>query len=1137
MQKTAIGSRFRLLMRGTTIKTLLFMKLTVLLLTISIFSAQASGVAQSITLSGRELSLKQVFSAIEKQTGYVLFSKRDQLIDTKPISLSVHEIALTDFLDLVLKDQPFKYSIKGKTIFLSRKSPVVSSDQPASSSPSPPAVEEKASPITGTVRGPDSQPLGGVTVVVKGTKHGVVTDANGRFTLAANIGDVLEISSIGFETQSYPIKNASSALTIVLKHSDNKLDETAVIGYGTTTKRLATGSVGTITSKDIENQPVTNVLQALEGRIPGLLISQTSGQPGAGVTVNIRATGSLLSGTYPLYIVDGVPFVSEPLYTAGGNTTRNMTPSYGNSPLNMMNPSDIESISVLKDADATAIYGSRGANGVILITTKRGKVGKTGLEVNVSTGVSAVPELHRVKTMSLSQYLQVRRTAFANAGVTPTATNAPDLLVWDTTKATDWQKVLFGGTAHTTDASVSISGGTAQTNFLLSGTYHKEGQVIPGDYDYQRGAFHLAVNHQSMDHKLGVNVSVNYGLDQNNSSARPFQTVDLGGVAYSAAPDMPLYDSTGKNLYWFNSSLLPYTNPLSYTYVRYTANTNNLVSNITLRYSPLPGLNLKVSSSYNRAMLYQQNLNYTKSYSPYSGTKPSSYSQENYATSWNFEPQADYTRSIGQGRMNLLVGGTLQGSTYNQPYYIYAGNFTSDYLLTNFTSGGNYYLLSFNSAYKYSSLFGRFNYNWKDKYILNASYREDASSKFAPDKRTGGFWSVGGAWIFSAEPFVKDNLPWMSFGKFRSSYGKTGNDQISNYQFYDTYTTSGNAYDGTVALYPTLAPNPTLTWEINKKFEVAMDLGFFKDRIAVSAAWFTSRTPNPLVSYPLANLSGFSYYTANMRATIQSRGPEFELNTQNIKSKDFSWNTSFNISFPQNKLVSFPDILRTSYISTRIVGESLSSIHLYKYTGISPTTSLPTFLDGNKDGISNYPQSGLAAYGQGDYVTVGKSDPAFFGGFSNTFRYKDFQLDVFVQFVGKKMVPGIDNSQYTTYPTPGYNPVNLSADYYKLFQQTNGKVATTQFNFTAGSPYLAQYMYAQSSATISNAAYARLKNLSFSYTIPSDWRKRMKMSSCIIYARAQNLFTVTKFTGYDPESASSNIPPFRTVTFGIKCSF
>ncbi len=1150
MQKTAIGSRFSMpgqfvvglfrqlqksrLLPGSRTKTLLFMKLTVLLLLISIFSANASGLAQNITLSGKELSLKQVFTAVETQTGYVFFSKKDQMMGTKPVTIAVHNLALTEFLDLVLKDQPFQYAIRGKTIFLSRKPSTAPSTAPASA----PAVQEpKAPPVTGIVRNQDGQTMIGVTISIKGGKHGVTTDANGRFTLEAAVGDVLEISCVGYEKQSLTIKEAGASLTIQLKRSDSRLDETVIIGYGTTTKRLSTGDVSTVTSKDIEKQPVTNVIEALEGRIPGVLISQTSGQPGSGVTVNIRATGSLLSGTAPLYIVDGVPFTSEPLYTAGGNTVGTLSPSYGNSPLNMLNPSDIESISVLKDADATAIFGSRGANGVILITTKKGKAGKTVLEINASTGVSTVPDLHRAKMMTLPEYLTVRRTAFANAGATPTATTAPDLITWDTTKSTDWQKLLFGGTAHTTDASVSLSGGTAQTNFLLSGTYHREGQVIPGSYDYQRGAFYLTMGHQSLDHRLAINVAVNYSLDRNNSSARPFQTVDLGGVANTTAPDMPLYDSTGKNLYWFNSSALGYTNPLSYTFVRYTANTNNLVGNISVRYTLFPGLNLKASSSYNRAMIYQQNLNYSKSINPYSGTLPSSYFQENYTSSWNFEPQAEYTHDISKGRLTALVGSTLQGSTYDQPYYIFASKFSSDLLLTNYTSAGAYSLASFNSAYKYSSLFGRLNYSWDNKYIFNGSYRLDASSKFAMNKREGSFWAIGGAWIFSEESLLKDNLSWLSFGKLRASYGKTGNDQIGNYQFYDTYSASTYTYDGVTGIYPTLAPNPELTWEVNKKLEGAIDLGFLKDRIAISAAWFINKTNNPLVSYPLANLSGFSSYTANMKATIQSWGPEFEVNTRNISTRSFSWRSSFNISFPQNKLARFADITRTGYISTRIVGESLSSIHLYKYTGISATTSLPTFLDANKDGISNYPETGLGVYGKGDYVTVGKSDPDFFGGFSNTFQYKGFQLDVFVQFVGKKMVPGLQNTLYTSSSEPGYLPVNLPKGYYDLFQKTNGKIATTKYDFSAGSAYMAGYMYSQSSATISNASYTRLKNVSLSYTMPSAWTKKMQMTNCILYARAQNLFTATHFNGYDPESAASNIPPFRTVVFGIKCSF
>lgn len=1117
------------------------MKLVTLFLFGGFLSVSAATYSQTITFKGENLSMERVLGIIRNQSGYEVTADKSLLRQCKPVTVNVRDMPLEPFIAKILDGQPLTYHIEDRTIILSRKERGV--DTPLEA-PLPREITAQQSVISGQILDADGQPLIGATINVKGTSLATQSGPNGRFTIEASSGQVLVISYIGYQereiaiTPSLITSSERRPVAINLTLSENTLEDVVVnAGYYSVRQRDATGSISQIDAKTIEKQPVTNPLHALQGRIPGVMISQTSGQPGAGVSVNIRATGSLLSGTDPLYIVDGVPFVSEPLYTAGGNTTRNLQPAYGNSPLNMMNPFDIESISVLKDADATAIYGSRGANGVILITTKRGKVGKTGIDVNVSTGISSVPDLHRVKSMTLSQYLEVRRTAFANAGVTPNETNAPDLLTWDTTKTTDWQDLLFGGTAQATDASLSISGGTAQTNFLLSGTYHKEGQVIPGDYDYQRGALNLAVNHQSIDSRFGVNVSVNYGVDENNSAARPFQTVDLGGVAYSTAPNMPLYDDTGENLYWFNSSLLPYINPLSYTFVRYTANTNNLVGNISLHYNPLPGLNLKASSSYNRSMLYQQNLNYTKSLSPYGGSRPSSYFQENYTSSWNFEPQAEYIRDISQGRMTLLAGATFQGSTYNQPYYIYAGDFTSDYLLTNFTSGGNYYLLSFNSAYKYNSFFGRFNYNWKERYILNATYRLDASSKFAVGKRTGSFYALGAAWIFSSEPFVQNHLPWISFGKLRSSYGRTGNDQIGNYQFYDTYTTSSYAYDDIVGLVPTLAPNPELTWEVNRKFEAAIDLGFLKDRIALSAAWFINRTPNPLVSYPLANLSGFSSYTANMNATIQSSGPEFELHTQNIKNRNFSWNSSFNISFPQNKLAAFPDIERTSYINSRIVGESLSAVRLFQYTGIDPETSLPAFLDANGDGVSNYPQTGLAAYGLGDYVTVGNRDPDFFGGFNNAFQYKGFQLDVFIQFVGRRMVPGIENSQFTTYPFPGYNPVNLSSGYYDLFEQTDGKIATTQFAFSPGSPYIAGYMYARSSATISNAAYARLKNVSLSYTLPADWVKRAKMSNCIVFARAQNLFTVTNFNGYDPESAASNIPPFRTIVFGGKFSF
>lgn len=1123
------------------------MKLIALFLFGGFLSLSATTYSQTITLTGENLSIERVLGAIRNQSGYEVTAEKSLLRQCKPVTVDATGMPLKQFVARILEGQPLTYHIEGRTIILSKKPQSVGVIPEEARRPLRVETVAQQSAISGQVLDADGEPLEGAIIKIKGTSRVTKSGLNGRFTIEVGVGQALVISHIGYQEREMAITSAiitaseRRPIAINLVLSENILEDVVVnAGYFSVRQREATGSISQIDAATIEKQPVTNVLQALQGRIPGVMISQNSGQPGAGISVNIRATGSLLSGTDPLYVINGVPFVSEPLYASGGNTVGSLRPSYGNSPMNMLNPSDIESISVLKDAEATALFGSRGANGVILITTKKKTVGRTGFEVNLSQGISTVAELNRAKTMTLEQYLEVRRTAFANAGVTPTATNAPDLVTWDTTQVTDWKGLLFGGTANTTDASLSISGGTEHTNFLISGTYHKEGQVIPGEYDYQRGSIYMTVGHESTDRKFGINASVNYGIDENNSSARPFQTVDLGGVAISTAPHMPLYDSTGEDLYWFNSSALGYTNPLSYTYVRYTANTNNLVGNLTLRYTPLPGLNLKASSSYNRAMLYQQNLNYSKSRNPFTGTgaNPSSYFQENYTTSWNFEPQAEYSREISEGRISLMAGATFQGSSYNQPYYIFASNFSSDLLLTNYASAATYELDSFNSDYKYNSFFSRLHYSWNSRYILNANYRLDASSKFAIDKRTGSFWSVSGAWIFSSEPFVQDHLPWMSFGKLRSSYGRTGNDQIGNYRFYDTYSTSAYSYDGVTGIYPTLAPNTELRWEVNRKFEAAIDLGFFKDRIALSAAWFINRTPNPLVQYPLANISGFGSYTANMNATIQSSGPEFELNTQNIKNKNFSWNSSFNISFPQNKLAAFPDIERTGYISSRIVGESLSAIRLFHYTGIDPETSLPTFLDANEDGISNTPQTGLAFYGRGDIVTVGNSDPDFFGGFNNAFQYKGFQLDVFIQFVGRRMIPGISNSRYSpSFYVPGYSPVNMPASYYDLFQETNGKIATTQFSSTAGSPYVAATMYAQSSATISNAAFARLKNVALSYTLPSEWVKRIKMNNCIVFARAQNLFTVTDFDGYDPESAASNIPPFRTIVFGAKFSF
>jgi TonB-linked SusC/RagA family outer membrane protein len=1099
-------------------KSLLIMKLTAWLLLITCLQVYSKSNAQ-ITLTMKKATLEEVLQQIRQQSGYnMVYDVSMVRQKSHEVNIKLVNIPVTSALEQVLADQPLTFNLAGgNSIYIVERALMAPQD----------------STVRGIVTGNDLVPLPGATIKIKNTKLGTSTDVQGAFSFKSIPSEaVLEVSFIGYETllQTY---NGQNFLNIHLKPATSKLDEVQVMGYGTTTQRFSTGSISTISSKEIAQQPVTNPLQALSGRLPGILITEQSGTPGAGISVQIRGIGSLLSGTAPLYIIDGAPFTSEAVYTAGGNTNGYLQPSFGSSPLNNINPADIESIDVLKDADATAIYGSRGSNGVVLITTKRGKPGKTNVDITASTGSTRVADIHAVKPLSLQQYLEVRRTAFANSNATPTVNNAPDLKVWDTTKSTDFQKLMIGKAAITHDANISFSGGSQQTNFLLSGTYHRETAVIPGDYNYQRGAIHFTAEHTSPDRKFNATISSTMSWDKNNNVDRLGYSYDLALVGLTKAPDFPLYNNNG-GLYWMNSFSLNYDNPLGYTYAPYTMKNNNLIGNISLRYTPIKGLNIKVSSSYNKLLSNSQKLSYSKSINPYQNTLPSAYFMENVLEGWNVEPQADYTRAISRGILNVLAGTTFQSNSFNQPYYLVATNYTSDALLTSPSAAGSLRVYTFSSQYKYQSVFGRMNYKWDDKYILNANYRWDASSKFGINNRYGSFASAGAAWIFSQEAFMQSLSQVISFGKLRASYGTSGNDQISNYQYMDTYSTSYYGYNGVGAIIPSRIANPDLKWEVSKKREVGLELGFLKDRILLTGAWFLNKTNNPLVQGPLSTVTGFPTSFMNLPATLKQQGMEYSINAQPVKRKNFSWSTTFNITFADTKLASFPSIQGTSYAYTNVVGKSMSGLYGYQFMGIDPTSHLPYFLDANKNGTTSFTtETGLMANGLGDYVYFGKSNPDFFGGFSNSFRYKAFQLDVFIQFTGRNLKK---NAQSLT-NVPGYNPVNMTQSTYRLFKETNGKIATRTFSYSENTPYLSAIKYGLSDAVYSNAAYARLKNVSLVYNFDSKWVSKVKLTAAQIYVRAQNLLTLTHFDGYDPETGAAGIPPLRTITGGFKLTF
>jgi len=635
--------------------------------------------------------------------------------------------------------------------------------------------------VNGKVVDEKDEPLVGVSVRVKNGNQAVSTNAKGNFAIGiAGPNTIIEFSYIGYSTQNMTV-NTAEIVTVKMKPDPAKLDEVLVIGYGTTTRRTTTGSQSGITAQEIEKQPVTNLLQTLQARMPGVSVVQSNGLPGAGMNVQIRGANSIGKANRPLYIVDGVPFLSEQINLAASPSGTTGLPSAEGqtSPLNIINPADIESIEVLKDADATAIYGSRAANGVVLITTKRGKSGKTKFGVNASSGASVVPRF--VEMLGIDQYLALRKKGFVNATTTPaapSATTAPDLLVWDQTTYTDWLREILGGTARTNDVSANVSGGDSRTNFYISGTYHKEGNVFPGDQSYQRGGFNVNLNHSSLDQKFNMGFSAIYSTDKNDIS-----TTDLATFAYNLPPNYPLYKADG-SLYWVSGL----NNPLGFLYQTNDNRSSNLSSNLNLKYNLLDGLDVKTSFGYSKTDMKQMTIRPLSSLNtafsvPTSGSASYAYT---YTNTYILEPQITYNRKVWKGSLNVLAGGTYQYRKSEQPYYSSATGFPSDDFLRNLSSATTISTSASSNEFKYASLFGRVNYNVENKYIVNANFRRDGSSRFGPNKKFGNFGSIGAAWIFTEEDFLKEKTNWFSFGKLRGSYGTVGSDDIGDYAYLAT---------------------------------------------------------------------------------------------------------------------------------------------------------------------------------------------------------------------------------------------------------------------------------------------------------------------------------------------------------------
>jgi TonB-linked SusC/RagA family outer membrane protein len=720
----------------------------------------------------------------------------------------------------------------------------------------------------------------------------------------------------------------------------------------------------------------------------------------------------------------------------------------------------------------------------------------------------------------------MRNEALANDGLTPSLDNGDyDLLLWDTTRYTNWIKKLIGGTSKYNDIQASFSGGNNNTQFIISGGFHRETPVIPGNFEDLKGSFHFNLTNVSNNQKFRIQLTTNYLIDDNSLPA-----TDPTNYAITLPPDAPAIKNVDGSLNWAPgpSGFTSWSNgnPLAFLLQTYSSKTNNLVSNALMSYTIIPGLEIKSSFGYTNMQSDETNQFPATSVDPaylplYGNSTRAAFYGNNNIHSWIIEPQISYNKSIGKGVLNFLLGGTFNQVTSNGTVLSGVG-YSSDQQLGSILAASTISVQSaVNSVYKYEALFGRINYNWADKYLINLTMRRDGSSRFGPASQFHNFGAGGLAWIFSKEQFSQNLLKPLSFGKIRISYGTTGSDQIGDYTFMDLYSSSAPTapYQGVSSSQLNNLYNPNLSWEETKKFEVGVELGFLKDNILLQATYYKNRSSNELVNANLPFVTGFQSVRENLPAVVENQGWELVINTKNISSKNFSWTTSFNLTVGKNTLASVSSGMSSYY--HKLVGHPLNSAFVYHFLGVNDTTGIYQFA--SKAGPTSNPSVN-------DQTVNVNLNPKYYGGLLNSFKYKSFQLDFLFQFV-KQIGPN-----YLFGDLPGNQGINQPKTVLNRWQNPADNTNIQKYN--SDQSLARQFSYAQTSdGYYTDASFIRLKNLSFSYQLPSGFLLKAHIQNARIYVLCQNLLTITHYIGVDPENKNVYaMPPLKVTTIGIQVS-
>ncbi|MEO6733179.1 MAG: TonB-dependent receptor [Ferruginibacter sp.] len=1063
------------------------MKLIVIFSLAICLNASATGFGQTVTLSESSASLETIFSKIKKQTGYTFACTKAQLKKSKPITISISDASLKQVLDICFHDQPLDYTIISETIVVvNRKEKVAESVQ--SSIPLP-AVQ-----IQGKVSNEKGEPLAGANIVEKGTNNATISGQDGSFGLTvSNSKSVLIISYVGYVTKEAPVgdeKNFSISLALV----NSKLNEIIVVGYGGQKRGNITGSVSVISSEEMESRPNTQFGNLIQGKAAGVQVLSSSGKPSEGFSIRIRGTSSINSSSEPLYVVDGVP----------ASDTRSL------------NPSDIESISVLKDASSAAIYGAQGANGVVLITTKKGKTGKPKIEFNSYAGSSSVQK--KLDVLNADQY---------KALMTEIGQNTDWSLY---TANTNWQDKIFQQ-GRSQNYQLSLSGRNEKTGYYISGGWVQQvGAVRSAEMD--RANFKVNLDQKVNDWlKVGTNLAYTRYHDV---AINDNQQVNRGGVLLGALNTPPVIDVYNADGTFTRNPFQDWENPIASTDgVDQTFVTQRILGNMFSEISFIPELKWRTNIGIDYG-----NSTYSGFRDPFrTGEGRSNGGIGKYTTGlsnyWIAENTLSYTKTIQQHNFSALAAVVFQKNNWEKSEIERRG-FTGSAVIT--PNGGSTVSTAFAEKWAKAnqSYLSRITYDYSGKYLLTANFRADNSSAFGPGNRWGYFPSFSAGWRVSKENFFQAGF--INDLKIRAGWGIVGNDQIGSYAYLATVGVTASYPIGGVILpgtYPSSIGNSDLKWEQTQQTNLALDLSMLQSRVNFTAEIYNKKTTDLLLSVPIPNSTGLSSGIQNV-GSVQNKGIEFSLNTKNLVNK-FQWETDFNISFNRNKVVNVVGQqisgggIINGDIALNKAGYPLGMFYGYVADVVDPKTGDLFYLDSKGNSTFN-PNPAT------DRVFIGNPNPDFIYGLTNTFSFKNLSISVFLQ--GTQGNDVFNASRIDNEAMEG--PKNQSAVVLRRWMKTGDITDIPRSGNTNNARISTRF--------VEDGSYLRVRTATLAYSLPQSILSKVKISAAKLYVTGENLFILTGYSGFDPEvnfQGGSNTvqgidygtyPHSRNLIFGLSIS-